>query len=237
MKANLTYGPLSLKFGGEVAMTLAPPNATNNRGTSSSPNRATNNRGTSPRGGNRNAARPAASPRGGGNKPQPFANMGNMMAGMGGGPGPAAGASGGGGDVQPDRVIKLIKGKKNLRAKQLDKKIKDLMLTEWEDGNRAYFFVQNKTETNYTIWLEFTLSLYEVPEQFRVEGEDASTMELAPEAGSEILGWLDPKAKQAGKKPAGGGFGGMGMAAMMADYEVAERSFRPYKVKVDETEE
>ena len=64
-------------------------------------------------------------------------------------------------------------------------------------------------------------------------------MYVEVEAGSEVLKWLNPKAKKAGKAPARGGFGGMGMGmgAMMAGYEVAERSYRPYKVSVDALEE
>lgn len=81
--------------------------------------------------------------------------------------------------------------------------------------------------------------MYEVPADDR--GDDANSMSFDVEAGSEVLKWLNPKTKT-GKaaKSGGGGFGGMGgmgMAGMMAGYEVAERSFRPYKVHVEEAEE
>ena len=44
-------------------------------------------------------------------------------------------------EVNQERMIKLIKSKKNLRPKAIDKNIKTLVLTEFEDGDRAYFYI------------------------------------------------------------------------------------------------
>lgn len=123
-----------------------------------------------------------------------------------------------------------------MRAKQLDKQIKNLVCTEFEDGDRAFFYIQNKNlDKSYQIVFEFQLSLYEVPQEDA--GEDASQLIVDIEQGSETLKWLNPKAKKENGKAAKGSLGGMGMGGMggmMAMYEIAERSFRPYKVKVTE---
>ena len=115
MKADTSKGPLSLKFGGEVKLDVPKPG----------PRPGPTIRKPSPKPGPKVSPRP---------KPQPFADM---MA-MDMGPGPAAAGSD---QVDPDRIIKLIKGKKNLRPKPLDKKIKDLVMYEHEDGTRAYFLI------------------------------------------------------------------------------------------------
>ena len=138
-------------------------------------------------------------------------------------------------EVNVERVIKLIQSKKNLRPQMADKKIKNLLVTEFEDGDRAYFLIQNKdAEASYELLFEFKLALYEVPEED--QGDDANQMTVHLEPSSQALKWLNPKAKKAGGKAARGGLGAMGgmggMGALMAEYEIAERSFKPYKVKV-----
>lgn len=78
------------------------------------------------------------------------------------------------GDVNPERVIKLIQSKKNLRPKKIEQRM-SLNLTEFEDGDRAFFFIQNSSTTSsYELLFEFKLALYEVPEED--QGDDASQM-------------------------------------------------------------
>ena len=123
-----------------------------------------------------------------------------------------------------------------MKAKELDKKFKNLLCTEFEDGDRAYFYIQNKyLDKSFEIIFEFKLSLYEIPQED--VGDDTCQLVVNIEEGSETLKWLNPKSKKGDGKVAKGSLGGMGMGGMggmLAQYEIAERSYRPYKVKINE---